>query len=93
MAYNTPPNPSTRDRNNNIKKSGPMMGLMMAGPNSGDGMMDDGMKESQEEANYDGPDQGPFMCQNCKFFLPEGACQKVEGAIDPEGCCNLFEKA
>lgn len=37
-------------------------------------------------------DQGPFKCANCEYFIEGGACEKVEGEIDPEGCCNLFEK-
>ena len=41
-------------------------------------------------AVYRSPDQGPFKCGNCNFFLEEGACQIVAGQIDPEGICNNF---
>ena len=41
-------------------------------------------------AVYRSPDQGPFKCGNCNFFLEEGACQIVAGQIDPEGLCNNF---
>ena len=41
-------------------------------------------------AGYKSPDQGPFKCGNCNFFLEEGACQIVAGQIDPEGICNNF---
>lgn len=54
----------------------------------------------QEQLEQDDPqvvymtsDQGPFQCQNCTYFVDPNACQKVSGEIDPEGCCNLFEKA
>lgn len=43
--------------------------------------------------NYFGPDQGPFRCGNCEYFLAPHSCKKVMGHISPDGCCNLFEKA
>lgn len=36
-------------------------------------------------------DKGPFMCNRCQYFNEPNSCQKVEGEIDPAGCCNLFE--
>lgn len=52
-------------------------------------------KRAQDDpgVNYFGPDQGPFDCSHCEYFIPGGSCRKVEGVIDPDGCCNLFEKA
>ena len=50
-----------------------------------------GMDDPQVEYMYS--DQGPFMCSNCAYFQQPNACVKVEGEIDPEGCCNLFENA
>jgi len=49
--------------------------------------------QDDPKANYFGPDQGPFKCSHCEYFIVGGACKKVEGYIDPDGCCNLFEKA
>lgn len=49
--------------------------------------------QDDPRANYFGPDQGPFKCSHCEYFIVGGACKKVEGTIDPDGCCNLFEKA
>jgi hypothetical protein len=43
-------------------------------------------------AGYMGPEEGPFECQHCKFFVDPGSCKLVSGPIDPEGCCNLFTK-
>jgi hypothetical protein len=48
-------------------------------------------------ANYFPPEEGPFMCAHCEYFIPEQAheharCQKVAGHIEPKGCCNLYEK-
>lgn len=37
-------------------------------------------------------DKGPFKCANCEYFQDPSSCKKVEGKIDPEGCCNLYEK-
>ena len=52
-------------------------------------------KQAQDDPSvkYFGPEQGPFKCSRCEYFIVGGACQKVEGVIDPDGCCNLFEKA
>lgn len=49
-------------------------------------------KHSQAEAKYDGPDKGPFRCGTCRFFEQpnykgDGACRKVEGIVNRNGCC------
>lgn len=44
-------------------------------------------------ANYMGPERGPFKCSRCEYFIVGGACKKVEGTINPDGCCNLFSEA
>lgn len=51
-------------------------------------------KRAQDDpgVNYFGPDQGPFKCSLCEYFIANHGCKKVEGYIDPDGCCNLFEK-
>lgn len=33
------------------------------------------------------------MCAHCEYFKGPSSCAKVEGYIDPEGCCNLYESA
>ena len=48
--------------------------------------------QSDPSANYMGPDQGPFKCGNCEYFQAPNSCQKVQGPIESEGCCNLYEK-
>ena len=68
---------------------------MLKGLSVGDSTDDsstDASKSTPDEANYDGPDQGPFRCDNCEYFISPGSCQKVQGSIDPAGCCNYFEK-
>lgn len=47
--------------------------------------------QSDPSANYMGPDKGPFKCGHCEYFMAPNACQKVQGPIDAEGCCNLYE--
>lgn len=51
----------------------------------------DSEKVGQTTAGYLGPEAGPFACGNCFHFDGKGACAIVQGAIDPSGCCNLFE--
>lgn len=29
-------------------------------------------------------------CEQCMYYIPEGACQIVAGEIDPSGVCNVF---
>jgi hypothetical protein len=41
---------------------------------------------------YMGREQGPFKCGRCESFAAPNACEKVKGTIDPEACCNLFER-
>jgi hypothetical protein len=43
-------------------------------------------------AGYKGPEQGPFMCANCKYFSHSSpnTCSVVAGFIDEAGLCNVF---
>lgn len=47
-------------------------------------------KLPQTVAVYRSPDQGPFQCANCDYWEQDGSCTLVDGAIDPEGFCNMF---
>lgn len=47
-------------------------------------------KLPQPIAVYRSPDQGPFQCSNCDYWEQDGSCTLVDGAIDPEGFCNMF---
>lgn len=49
--------------------------------------------QDDPKVKYMGPDQGPFTCSRCEYYIVGGACKKVSGTISPDGCCNLFEKA
>lgn len=49
------------------------------------------VEQSDPVANYMGPDKAPFMCAHCEYFKGPNSCEKVNGYIDPNGCCNLFE--
>lgn len=49
---------------------------------------------SAQEAGYLTPDQGPFTCSNCIYFVAENEpCQKVAEPVQAEGCCDLFQNA
>ena len=52
-------------------------------------------KKAQDDltVKYMGPEDGPFKCSRCEYYIVGGACEKVEGTIDPDGCCNLYEEA
>lgn len=69
--------------------------LAMLGQGGGGGGMPppkyDTQKTTQEISGYLGPESGPFACGNCIHFEDPGSCGLVAGAIDPQGCCNLFE--
>jgi hypothetical protein len=51
------------------------------------------------QTGYAGPENGPFECENCIHFDGEGRCDhpqvmadpEVNGQVDAEGCCNLFQ--
>jgi len=60
-----------------------------------------------ELVGYMPPAQGPFSCDNCKYFTNESLCVNEEVAkdkdmehpekgktkVEPKGCCNAYEKA
>lgn len=51
-------------------------------------------------AGYQPPSEGPFKCSNCNHFdADEKTCDKPEleeelgtNKVEPNGCCNFFEK-
>jgi hypothetical protein len=46
---------------------------------------------SQIAAGYLGAEHGhgPYRCGSCLSFH-EGACDRVAGRLDPDGCCTLY---
>lgn len=88
----TDPNPSADPEATDVQPTDP------TDPESdpdGDGDDDsgDGQKVPQANAGYQGPEQGPFECGACKFFVEPGSCMLVAGAIDEHACCNNFTSA
>lgn len=63
-----------------------------SGPGPDGDALPDGDKVDQAIVVYMTSDQGPFACQNCKYFDQPSACDIVQGPIDPQGCCDLFTK-
>ena len=57
----------------------------------------DGLKAAKSEKTskavvvYMDGDKGPFRCDHCEYFSKPNGCTKVEGFIDPAGCCNLYD--
>lgn len=40
-------------------------------------------------------EEGPYSCKRCKAFQGKGSCSAVQNTphtIDPDGCCNGWEK-
>lgn len=83
-----------------------IQGLKNAAPQStNDGTEDKEQSKTPDDtpASYMGPDQGPFQCSNCEYFTAPNQCGKQQvmdelggdqfAVVDPEGCCNFFEKA
>ena len=48
-------------------------------------------KVDQEIARYEPPEHGPFKCGNCDYFVAPYHCRIIEGLVESEGCCILFE--
>jgi hypothetical protein len=46
---------------------------------------------SRETVKYQDTPRGGLSCKGCTFFRKPGACQVVEGAISPNGWCQLFD--
>lgn len=42
-------------------------------------------------AGYLGGEQGPFICGRCVHFDGAGSCDIVNGPIDPNGVCHVWE--
>ena len=52
-------------------------------------------------AGYQPPEEGPFKCLNCEYFIgsnstcirPELIEELGHDHVDSEGCCNFYEKS
>lgn len=48
------------------------------------------------DPDYEGPEDGPFECDNCQFFSDPNQCAQPDivrsqgGQVDPKGCCKFF---
>jgi hypothetical protein len=41
---------------------------------------------------YMGPENGPFRCDECRFFKGDNKpCSKVRQPVKAHGCCNKFK--
>jgi hypothetical protein len=57
--------------------------------------------DGSAQSGYARPEFGPFECENCQHFQAPNQCNhpevesdpEVNGQVDPEGCCNLFQSA
>ena len=50
------------------------------------------LEKNDPSVVYMGYDEGPFRCDNCEYWSNPSKCTKVNGNIEPGGCCNLYEK-
>lgn len=69
---------------------------MGAAPPAPDPKQDEGI--GSKLTGYAPPNMGPFSCANCVHFDGQGSCDnqqvvadpEVNGAVEADGCCNLF---
>lgn len=48
-------------------------------------------KMSKQAAQYQDSPKGDQKCAACRFFIKDGSCQLVEGEINPDGWCRLYQ--
>jgi hypothetical protein len=48
-------------------------------------------KMSRTDARYQDTPRGGLSCVGCTFFRRPRSCQVVEGDINPNGWCRLFD--
>jgi hypothetical protein len=48
-------------------------------------------KVTKSEAQYQDHPQDIQMCSTCTLFVKPNGCKVVEGDIDPDGWCRLFD--
>jgi hypothetical protein len=41
-------------------------------------------------AGYKGPEEGPFACGSCAYYMGDGRCVVLAAPVDEAGLCNLF---
>jgi hypothetical protein len=51
-----------------------------------------GAKVTQESVKYQATAKDGQKCSDCNNFEAPGSCKLVDGAINPEGWCQLFKK-
>lgn len=48
-------------------------------------------KVSQQTVGYQQNPKGPSRCGTCKFFQAPSSCNYVQGPINPQGWCTLYQ--
>lgn len=51
----------------------------------------EGVKVPQAIVVYMSGEMGPFQCDHCKYFQDPNACSIVDGEIDPNGLCHVYD--
>ena len=61
--------------------------VLLAGMNAAEAA-----KASQASVTYKDSPKGSQSCANCSLFVAPASCKSVDGAISPNGWCNIWVK-
>jgi hypothetical protein len=81
---------SRRQMLGNLKVAGAVGGLMALGALS-ESRADNSSQLRKQDVRYQDQPKGNQRCDGCKNFVGPSACRVVQGSVNPNGWCLLFQ--
>ena len=82
---------SRRQMLGNLKVAGAAGGLMALGVVGGSRAADNSSQLRKQDVRYQDQPKGNQRCEACKNFVGPSACRVVQGSVNPNGWCLLFQ--
>ncbi|HEY1637565.1 MAG TPA: hypothetical protein VGF62_03495 [Rhizomicrobium sp.] len=82
---------SRRQMLGNLKVAGAAGGLMALGVVGGSRAADNSSQLRKQDVRYQDQPKGNQRCEGCKNFVGPSACRVVQGSVNPNGWCLLFQ--
>lgn len=82
---------SRRQMLGNLKVAGAAGGLVALGIAGSTRAADNSSQLRKEDVRYQDQPKGNQRCVGCKNFVGPGACRVVQGSVNPNGWCLLYQ--
>ena len=82
---------SRRQMLKNLRLAGAAGGAVALGLSGGSSAADNSSQLRKQDVRYQDQPKGDQRCSGCKNFVGPSACRVVQGSVNPDGWCLLFQ--